>query len=331
MAYTNPNLVKNNPTLFDSITFGLDWLTDNECRTELKNHFRLQEIVYEDIDEMKIAIQDTADHTADYLNRLYVLQTKNLLYNPIENYDLNEEEEPAETKTTHTPAEYTTTETPAETTTTTTPAETTITDTPAETTVTDTPAETTTTTTPAETTETVTPAETTETMTPAEQSNSTQNNIWGFNSTTNPVPQDNSDSSNTVDNPATTKTEVDTAGSTKFTTDTAGTTKVETDTAGSTKTEVDSAATTKTEVDTPETVSTSVDANGTIKYTVDGDEVTTFELIKKRTLKRHGNIGVTTGAQMLQGEVELAEVLWSLLDIFCRQYDDLFSISFDLW
>lgn len=41
----------------------------------------------------------------------------------------------------------------------------------------------------------------------------------------------------------------------------------------------------------------------------------------------HGNIGVTTGAQMIQGEVDIAEIIYKLKEVFCKQFDDLFMIT----
>ena len=256
MAFSNPRLVKNNSTLFDTITFGLNWATDSEVRSELNNHFRLQEMVYEDTDEMKILLQDTADKSKDYLNRLYLLQTKISTndYNPIENYNMSETETPAKIKSTHTPAE------------------TTLTDTPAETTVTD------------------TPAEYTSTVTPSTGTTTSNNNIFGFNSST-AVGHDNS--TVTTSN-VTNSTDV-------ITVQDSGVTKTETDTAG-----------------------TSV-------LTVQESEETIIETITARTLNRHGNIGVMTASQMVQMEAQLAEVIFGLLKILCKQYDDCFAISLNLW
>ena len=248
-------------------------------------------------------------------------------YDPIENYNMTEEEYPAETTRTITPAETTETRTPAETTTTITPAETTVTETPAETTETTTPAETTVTETPAETTETTTPAETTVTETPAETTETTtpaettatgsnESGIFGFDSS-DAVGSDtlSAETKYTTDAAGTIKRETDTAGTVKTETDTAGTVKKETDTAGTVKTEIDTAGTVKTETDTAGTVKTEIDAAGTEKFEVDENEVIKhetdsagtekFEVDTARSLERHGNIGVTTSQQMLQSEHEL--------------------------
>ena len=140
-------------------------------------------------------------------------------YDPISNYDMLEQE---------TPAEITHTITPAETTTTNTPAETTETITPAETTETVTPAETTETVTPTETTQTVTPAETTTNTKPAKTV--TENSVSAFNS-----------ANYVSDNKTVIEGDINDKGSESITVNHAGTNKLEVDTAGNTKVEVDTA------------------------------------------------------------------------------------------
>ena len=153
-------------------------------------------------------------------------------YDPISNYDMLEEETPAEITHTIRPAETTTTNTPAETTETVTPAETTET------------------VTPTETTETVTPAETTTNTKPAKTT--TENSVSAFNSSNyisdnktviEGDANDKGSESITVNHAGTNKLEVDTAGTNKLEVDTAGTNKLEVDTAGTNKLEVDTAGT----------------------------------------------------------------------------------------
>lgn len=91
MRYDNPNMVMNKPEIFLNVKFGLTWMTDTEARKELKNHFLTEECVYPDIELMALKLQEYADHSRDYLNRLYELQMRNKEYNPVENYDRYEE------------------------------------------------------------------------------------------------------------------------------------------------------------------------------------------------------------------------------------------------
>ena len=193
-------------------------------------------------------------------------------YNPIQNYDMVEEETPAET---------TETETPAETTRTITPAETTDTETPAETTETVTPAETTKTITPAAVTHTTKPAETTDT---ADRTDS----IFGFNNAT------------ALSDPAN-----DSKGKNVLTVQTAGTDVLSVQTAGSEVTETDESETRQLEVNTAGSVARTVQAAGTDVLTVDNDRTLTRKTDKARKLTRSGNIGVTTTQQMLQSERDL--------------------------
>ena len=158
-------------------------------------------------------------------------ETLSYEYNPIENYDMVEEETPAETTVTRTPAE------------------TTVTTTPAETTVTNTPEETTRTTTPAETTETRTEAGYTESKT-------TDTSKYGFNEATNPAPTDKVEET-------TTKTP-GTAESLVKTTNTAESETTETDSPGTVATTVDNPETVVTKSDNPETVEYTTQANRTL-------------------------------------------------------------------
>lgn len=41
----------------------------------------------------------------------------------------------------------------------------------------------------------------------------------------------------------------------------------------------------------------------------------------------HGNIGVTTGAQMIEGEIKVADIIYNLKQQLCKQFDDLFMIT----
>lgn len=136
--------------------------------------------------------------------------TLQIEYNPLENYNMTENETPAET--THTTL-------------------------PAETTETITPAETTETVTPAETTETITPAGTTTETKPPKTT--TENEVSAFNSSSY---EDATKTTITGDG--------NDKGVETISTDTAGTDKMETDTAGTNKTTVDKAGTNKLEVDT---------------------------------------------------------------------------------
>ena len=242
-------------------------------------------------------------------------------YNPINNYDMTEEETPAETTETITPAETTETETPAETTETRTPAETTQTETPAETTETRTPAEITETETPAETTETRTPAETTTTTSPAEttvtdrppevtDTGSSSTGIFGFNSSSaTPANTGDSSTARTVQTAGTAVTTVQTPGSGAITVDNPETVKRETDTAGSVV----------TSVQTPETVKRETDTAGSVVTSVQSPETREFTVQHKRTLTRSGNIGVTTSAQMVTGEVELRQ-RFQLMDVLLSDF-----------
>ena len=228
-------------------------------------------------------------------------------YNPLENYNMTENETPAEVTHTITPAEIDTTTTPASETITHTPAETTETDTPTEYTETDTPAETTETITPAETTETVTPAETTTTTKPAKTT--TENQVSAFNSSsyvddniTTLTGDDNDKGSESID--------VDTAGSNKLEVDTAGSNKLEVDTAGTHKFEVDTAGTHKFEVDESETTTNVINSNEveTTRVNAVGSDALTVQ--NERTLTRSGNIGITTSQQMLSSEIELRKWIY---------------------
>lgn len=193
-------------------------------------------------------------------------------YNPIENYNMVEDETPAETTETDTPPETTRTITPAETTETITPEETTETVTPAETTKTITPAAVTHTTRPAETTDTAESAD----------------GIFGFNnSTTTSDPSNDSKGKNvlTVQTAGTDVLSVQTSGSEAETTQEPETRTIEVDAAGSRSLDVDTAGS-----DT-----LTVDSAGTKVFTVDA----------ARHLTRSGNIGTTTTQMMLQSEREL--------------------------
>lgn len=153
---------------------------------------------------------------ANVLYDMYIKQwnkeyaTLNLEYNPISNYDMTENETPAEITRTITPAETTTTETPAETTDTETPAE---------------------------TTRTISPAETTNTIKPAKTVS--ENEVSGFNS-----------SSYVDDTKTTVTGDANDKGSDVFTVNTSGSDSLDVDTAGTLKHEVDTAGNTKIEVDT---------------------------------------------------------------------------------
>lgn len=153
---------------------------------------------------------------ANVLYDMYIKQwnkeyaTLNLEYNPISNYDMTENETPAEITRTITPAETTTTETPAETTDTETPAE---------------------------TTRTISPAETTNTTKPAKTVS--ENEVSGFNS-----------SSYVDDTKTTVTGDVNDKGTDVFTVNTSGSDSLDVDTAGTLKHEVDTAGNTKIEVDT---------------------------------------------------------------------------------
>ena len=239
--------------------------------------------------------------------------TLSLEYNPINNYDMEERE---------TPAEITRTITPAETTETVTPAETTQTVTPAETTETVTPAETTETVTPAETTETVTPAETTVNEKPAKTVQ--ENTVSAFNSldyvddTKTTITGDDEDK-------GVTSIDVDSAGTNKLEVDSAGTNKLEVDSAGTNKLEVDSAGTNKLEVDTAGSNKLEVDTAGTNKLEVDtaGSEIITVQ--NERVLTRSGNIGVTTSQQMIQSERDLWQ--WNFFESVFTDLDYVLTLQ----
>ena len=171
--------------------------------------------------------------------------TLSLEYNPIENYNMEEVETPAEVTHTITPAETTETITPAE------------------------------------TTETLTPAETTETLTPAETTVdnkppkiTTQNEISAFNS------------SDFVD---------DTRSVSQGDDDNKGTNSITVDTAGSNKLEVDTA----------------------------GSDV--FTVQNERSLRRSGNIGVTTSQQMIQSERDLW--MWNFFESVFTDLDYVLTLQ----
>lgn len=173
-----------------------------------------------------------------------------------------------------------------------TPAEITHTISPAETTRTDTPAEITHTITPAETTETESPAETTNTIKPAKTT--VENEVSAFNSSSY------EDSSKT-----TTAGDATDKGTDVFTVNTSGSTSIDVDTAGSDVLTVQHAATSALDVDTA------------------GSDALTVQ--NARELTRSGNIGVTTSAQLLTGEIELWK--WNFFyDVF-KDIDSVFTIS----
>lgn len=193
-------------------------------------------------------------------------------YNPIENYNMVEDETPAET---------TETETPAETTRTIIPAETTDTDSPAETTETVTPAETTKTTTPAAVTHTTKPAETTDTA-------DRTDGIFGFNNST------------ALSDPAN-----DSKGKNVRTVQTAGTDVLSVQTSGSEAETTQEPETRVIEVDAAGSVSHTTQTPGTDALTVDHDRKLVRKTDTARHLTRSGNIGVTSSQQLLQSERDL--------------------------
>ena len=87
--YDNPNLVKNKTEIFLNLHFGLDFITDSEAAEELKIHFLTEECVFPNTELMHIKLQNIADESRDFLNRVYELSLKE--YNPIDNYDRLEE------------------------------------------------------------------------------------------------------------------------------------------------------------------------------------------------------------------------------------------------
>ena len=58
-----------------------------------------------------------------------------------------------------------------------------------------------------------------------------------------------------------------------------------------------------------------------------GDSSNEMKGKSKHTGHSHGNIGVTTVAQMLSGEMDISEKLRKLKKLFCDQFDELFIIS----
>lgn len=193
-------------------------------------------------------------------------------YNPIENYNMVEDETPAETTETDTPPETTRTITPAETTETITPEETTET------------------VTPAETTKTITPAAITHTTRPAETTDSAEraDGIFGFNNST-----DTSDPAN------------DSKGKNILTVQTAGTDVLSVQTSGSEAETTQEPETRTIEVDAAGSRSLDVDTAGSDTLTVDSAGTKVFTVDAARHLTRSGNIGVTSSQQLLQSEREL--------------------------
>lgn len=169
----------------------------------------------------KFLTADDAQTRAKLANIIFIMyvdkwaklwETLQIEYNPLENYNMVENETPAETTHTMTPAETTETVTPAETTETVTPAE---------------------------TTETITPAGTTTETKPPKTT--TENEVSAFNSsgyedatktTTTGDGNDKGVQTVSTNTAGTDKTETDTAGTNKFEVDTAGTNKFEVDNAG---------------------------------------------------------------------------------------------------
>lgn len=91
------NLVMKKSDIFLPLTFGLDFMTDEEVREELKGHYLLEECVYEDSNLMTYMLQHKADEVKDYFNRLY--RTTVYQYNPLENYRIVENEESVNSST----------------------------------------------------------------------------------------------------------------------------------------------------------------------------------------------------------------------------------------
>lgn len=165
-------------------------------------------------------------------------------YNPLNNYDMEEHETPAETTHTITPAEID------------------ITTTPAGQTITHAPAETTETITPSETTETITPAETTTNIKPAKTT--TENEISAFNS------------SGYVDDAKITVTgDNDDKGSEAITVQQAGTNTLDVDTAGTVTTTVDNDETTTNVVNSNGVEQTRVNTEGSDVLTVQNERILT--------------------------------------------------------
>lgn len=199
MDYRNPNLVLNKPEIFLDIEFGLTWISDSDASKELRNHFLTEECVYPDIRLMRHFIQEYADHSRDYLNRLYQLQLANLTYNPVENYDRKEDWDDTE-KT------------------------------------------------------------------------ATSNDETGKSKSTG--------SGDAFEFPMDDNTK-------------------------------------------KQTSHTDTTADGDYSNTSKGN----VDRKNNHTGRVHGNIGVTTGAQMIQGEIDISKIVHRLKDEFCKQYDDLFMIT----
>ena len=89
MEYKNPNLVMNKTEIFLNLHFGLDFMTDSEAADELKKHFFTQECVHPNTELMHFYLQNIADESKDFLNKVYALSL--VEYNPIDNYDRYEE------------------------------------------------------------------------------------------------------------------------------------------------------------------------------------------------------------------------------------------------
>ena len=91
------NLVMNKGDIFLPLTFGLEFMTDEEVREELKEHYLLEECVYWDSNLMTYVLQHKADEVKDYFNRLY--RTTLYKYDPLENYKIVESEEGSNSST----------------------------------------------------------------------------------------------------------------------------------------------------------------------------------------------------------------------------------------
>lgn len=243
MLYQYDNTILDNLHLPDSLD--ADTVKDNlllECAE--------QELLYTEPGFLKNAIDVWSTKQLPVWDKLAA--TLNFDYNPIENYNMEETEAPAETTETTTPAERTERVTPAE------------------------------------TSLEITPAEITETTKPYEQTvkNTNQAGVYGFNSAQSRPSDTNAGEQTNV---------VNAAGTVARTTQ---------------ESELHHSTT-----DTPESR----------VYTTDTPETHKVVTDKERTLRRSGNIGVTTTQHMIAEEREIA--IFNMVDTIIKDFKMRFVLS----
>lgn len=86
------NCLNRKPQILNGITFGIDFMSDDEIRADMIDEYRFEEFVYSDDEAQKSIIRHAAEMIRDTFNERYrVLQLRST-YNPLENYNLTETE-----------------------------------------------------------------------------------------------------------------------------------------------------------------------------------------------------------------------------------------------